>query len=417
MTKKLRRKFIAYAAISLAFLLFAILGSINIANFILVANQADGVTASLARNGGAFPDFGPGFNPGEFPGGVPGQGPGGIPDQPFAPDSPDLQSSVRYFTVSFPTADAPVLVASKMYNIEQETAFKWAKEAYASQKATGWKATYYRFRSYRYNNVDYVSFIDQSRELAPSYNVLNASIVGGLSGLAVSILLLLPLSKWMIKPTEEAWRKQKRFVSDASHELKTPLSIISANNELSELTYGENEQTKAIGKQVKTMNRLVKNLNALAKLEEGETLGKTDLDLSSIIAEISSGFAYKNKEGKTFETDIEENIHFQGEEAHIRTLYSTVLDNAFKYGLTSIKLSLHKEGDRIVTLIDNDAHLAEDGPLDRVFERFYRSDEARASEVEGSGIGLSLAKEIVLAHHGRIYAKAQSSHFLLKIEF
>ena len=411
MTKKLRRKFIAYASVSVFFLLLLILGSINLANFILVANSADAITASLASEGGTFPDFGPGGNPGQNPGQDKG------PGRPFGPDSPDMQSSVRYFTVSFQNAEAPTLVASKIFNIDEATALSWAKETYASGKATGWKATYYRYRRYNYQNVEYISFIDQSRELSPSFNVLNASIVGGLSGIVVSFLLLIPLSKWMVKPTEEAWRKQKRFVSDASHELKTPLSIISANNELLELGNGENEQTKAIAKQVKSMNRLVKNLNALAKLEEGQTLKKVDLDLSSIVNEIASGFAYKNKEGKAFQIDIEEDIHLQGEESQIRSLYSTVLDNAFKYGLTSISLSLHKEGDRILTILDNDANLNEDGPLDRVFERFYRSDEARASEVDGSGIGLSLAKEIVLSHHGRILAKAEKGHFILKIEF
>ena len=418
MTKKLRYKFILFASGAVTLLLLLILGAINITNFALVASSSDTLTATLAEKGGKFDDFGPGgFNPDQqgTPGGDQPFNPG--PVRPDDPGSADMQGSIRYFTVQFSSDGTPTLLANRLSFFDEATAIDYAKQVHQKGYGTGWYAKYYRYRSYTYNQVDYVSFIDASRELSPSYNVLYASIGGGLGGIALSALVLIPLSKLLVKPTEEAWRKQKRFVSDASHELKTPLSIISANNEISELTYGETEQTKAISKQVKTMNKLVKNLNALAKFDEGQALNKTEIDLSSILTETANGFISQDQDKHTTSLDIQEGIAYQGDEGAMRALYQTVLENAFKYGVSTISVSLHKDDDRIVTIIDNDAEIGEDGPLDRFFERFYRSDEARASSVEGSGIGLAMAKEIVDAHKGRIFAKAENGHFILKIEF
>ena len=404
MTGKLRRKFVAYASLSVFGLLLIILSVINITNFSIVASSGDSITLNLASEGGRYNEQGQGGGP--F---TPGR-----PSRPDAPDSPDMQGSVRYFTVSFSNG-TPTIYSGRLDNVDDMTKLEWAGNVFRSNKTTGWYATYYRFRRYVNNGSDYVSFVDLSRELSPSYNVLYASIGGGLGGILLTTLILIPVSKLLVKPTEEAWRKQKRFVSDASHELKTPLSIISANNEINEIANGENEQTKAIAKQVHAMNRLVRSLNALAKLEEGETFVKTEMDLSSIAEEIASGFASKNAD-KTFDINIQEGIAYQGTEVHIRSLLQTALDNAFKYGLTQVSFSLSKAGDRILILVDNDANLSEEGQLDRVFERFYRSDEARASSTEGSGIGLSLAKEIVNAHKGRIFARSENGHFILKIE-
>ena len=409
MIAKLRRKFVLFALLSVSGLLLLILGAINIANFALVASSSDEITQSLAQRGGRFePNQ-------EGPGQQEGANNPGDPGRPDRPDSPDMQKSVRYFTVRFENGN-PVMDVQSLDLISAQDALSWAKDV-ASKGGTGWYRTYYRYRVYEKNATTYVTFIDASRELSPSYNVLTASLIGGFTGIVATFLVLIPLSKILVKPTEDAFRKQKRFVSDASHELKTPLSIISANNEIVEMTSGETEQTKAIGKQVKTMNALVKNLNALAKIDEIEKLQTTSFDISLAVNDVVGGFARKAEQKGlryNFEIDLKEN--YDGDEASLRTLFSTVVENAVKYASSHIDISFRKEGDRLVFVCRNDANGIEEGPLDMVFERFYRSPEARASGVEGSGIGLAMAKEIVTLHKGRIYAYGESGEFVLKVE-
>ncbi|MBQ9457356.1 MAG: HAMP domain-containing histidine kinase [Bacilli bacterium] len=400
MIAKLRRKFVLFALLSVSGLLAIILVGINIANFSLVASSSDSITAELAQRGGEFiPN-----NPGE----------GGNPIRPDRPDSPDMQKSMRYFTVR--VDGTPTLVTRSLDLVSDTEALTWAKEA-ATKGEVGWYRTYYRFRNYQKDGATYVTFIDASRELSPSFNVLNASLIGGGVGILATFLLLLPISKILVRPTEEAFRRQKRFVSDASHELKTPLSIISANNEIQEMVTGETEQTKAIGKQVKAMNSLVRNLNALAKIDEVETHEFAKFDLSFACSEIAEGFRKKAEaKGLSYEAHIASDLVYKGEEASIRMLFSTVIENAVKYGQSKAEISLQKEGDHVVFLATNDAEGLQEGPLEMVFERFYRSPEARASGVEGSGIGLSMAKEIVSAHKGRIFAWGEKGIFHLKVE-
>ena len=419
MTSKLRRKFYLFASLSVSALLLLILGTINIVNFSLVASQADSITQNIADGGGAFPSNEPGMlvAPGNSQQGGDAKPSGQPPARPDAPDSPDMKASVRYITLQYTETGAIVMEPTHLKLIDNATASSWA-EAVKGASQTGWHQTYYRFRKYTYNNASYVTFIDYARELSPSFHVLNGSIVGGLIGLAVTFLALIPLSKLLVKPTEEAWRKQKSFVSDASHELKTPLSIISANAEILELEYGENEQSQAIGRQNKTMNRLVKNLNALAQIEESGKPAFTTLDLSLIASEAISAIKTKAEaRGLSLLSSIQDGITLSGYEPYIRSMLGNVLDNAAKYGQTTIEFALGKKGDRILIEVKNDASGIQEGPLDMVFERFYRSPEARASAEEGSGIGLSLVKEAVALHKGRVYARGENGFFILRIEF
>ncbi len=436
MIKKLRWKLTLYATASIFFFLLIILSTINLVNFGIVADEADEITAKIANNGGVYPQGpnkeGEGAPEEEDSHPVPassdlsalssyldegsGEGEKPSPTDPGGPGDPEMAESIRYFTISFDSAGNGTIVKKKIMDetVSDSAAITWASKLTGKEK--GWTETYFRFRTYQYNNQTYVSVLYYDRELRPSYRVLNASIIGGLAGTVISFLVLIPLSSLFVKPLVASRKKQQRFISDASHELKTPLTIISANKEILEIEQGESEASKSIGKQVARLNNMVKNLNALANMDEGVKPLMGSFDLSRTCMEMLDAFqpAFEKK-GIALESEIPETHPFTGDETMIRQLLSILLDNAAKYAKTSAEFHLYVKGDRTAIKVKNDADVPE-GSLDRVFERFYRSEEARASGNEGSGIGLSLAMEIVKNCGGRISAKGENGYFIIKAE-
>ena len=426
MINKLRWKFILYAELSIFALLTVILVSINAVNFGLVASDADKITYEIALNGGSF---GPGrdhHEPGNPNESVEGDILDGrdqerpFPDIDLGPNNPEMRDSVRFFTIQIDENGIATIPTDSFHInvVSQEEAIAWGKELLGTEK--GWSHVYYRYRCYQLSNnpgYTYVTVIDQSRELSPSYRVLNASIIGSVAGLAISFLVLFFASKWFVAPLVASDKKQKRFISDASHELKTPLTIISANAELLELEHGENENITTIHNQVRRLTTIIRQLNDLAKLEE-ETLLSEKFDICAVADEAIQNFSasFKNK-NIDFQCELPEGeLIVQKNESAVRGLFSILLDNAAKYGLTHANLKIYQQESRVVIRISNDARNIEDGPMDRVFERFYRSDEARGNNIEGSGIGLSIAKAIVTKLGGRIYAKGKDGEFIIKVE-
>ena len=421
MIKKLRWKFTIYAELSIFALLAIILVSINVANFVGVASNADQITLAIANGGGQFdnrPDKGP-ETPGENQQDI--NGDAGRPDfrpDPTSPDSPETKDSTRFFTVKIDANGSASLLPSafKMNAVSDAEAIEWAKTIANNNK--GWTRTYYRYRTYQLDSdpgAKYVTVIDQGRELSPSYRVLWASIIGSAAGLGASFIVLIFTSKRFVKPLEISDKKQKRFISDASHELKTPLTIISANAELIEMESGKNEHVDAIEHQVGKLTVMIRELNELARIEELDTIA-TKINVADIAAESFDAFkpAFEGRELK-YESSIPDSIIANTNENAIRKLLSIILENASKYALSHVRFEIKEEGNRVIIVCSNDAELTDDGPMDRVFERFYRSDEMRG-KVEGSGIGLSIAKGIVERLKGRIYAKAKDGEFIIKIE-
>ena len=417
MIKKLRRKFIIFAELSIFALLAVILVSINVANFVMVANDADTITQILADNKGAFPVREGGQEGGPIPPEQTSQTPQ-FNEGPMGPRSPETKDSVRFFSIKI-NADGTATPVERGFHINavaEEEAIAWAKTL--SSKSVGWTRTYYRFRAYTPADeptTRYVTVIDQGRELSPSYRVLYASLIGSGVGLVVSLLILFFVAKQFVKPLEISDKKQRRFISDASHELKTPLTIISANAELLELEHGENENVAAIVKQVGHLTNMVRDLNDLARV--GEKTEKSKFDIATIADEMfrtfETSFQAKNIKATS---NLPTSLEFESNEGLVRKLLSIVLENASKYALSYVNFSVKSEQSRAIIICKNDANLASNGPMDKVFERFYRSDEARGSSIEGSGIGLSIAKEIVTTLNGRIYAYGEGKEFILKTE-
>lgn len=421
--KKLRLKVAGFATFSVAVLLIVILSTVNIINFTKVASEADQITQVIADNGGGFRDGN----------GAPSDGQSASQEatseqtdqtqneQPPSPDRPipggdETPYDTRFFTVTFAN-DGTLLVVDTSHIAGEEAKANAESMARAVlSKNVGWSSNF-RYRVYHESNGNtMVIFIDQTRQLEPSFTVLWTSLGVFAGGILISFGLAYVLSKWMVAPIEAANRKQRRFLADASHELKTPITIISANNEIEEITVGESEATRTIAKQVARLADMVKEINALLALQNEEDIAVAEKDLTAIVEEtlgdFSSVFASRSLK---LDKDIQENVTSKIEEGNIRKLLSILLDNATKYGKSFVKVSLSSNKDRAEIKIENDADDVPEGDLERIFERFYRSDEARASGKEGSGIGLSMAKEIVSLHRGRIRAHGHDGVFTIKV--
>lgn len=402
MIKTLQRKFIAIAMFSITIVLTIIIGSINIINYVNVGRTADARLSILADNGGQFP-FAPSHGP--------------VKDSlfPHKKISAETPFETRYFTVTL-SSDGTVVSTDteSIAAISDDDAGSYAAVLFQKGKTEGYLDCY-KYRAVSCTGADgsqttlYI-FLDCERELNTFEAFLFASIGISLAGLLLVFLLVLFFSRLMVKPVAESYEKQKRFITDASHEIKTPLTIIDANTEVLEMEYGESEWTASIRNQISRLTRLTEKLVLLSRMdEETPILTMLDFSLSDAIEETSQPFeAVAAAQQKTLICDIEPNITYHGNEAMLRQMLSLLLDNAMKYSTENgtIKLSLHTSGRNHILTVWNTAEDLTPGKLDVLFERFYRPDSSRSQTTGGHGIGLSVVKAIVNAHKGKISAKS-----------
>ena len=227
--------------------------------------------------------------------------------------------------------------------------------------------------------------------------------------IAAAFLLSFFLSGWIIRPLEAGYQKQQRFISDAGHELKTPISTISANAELLSREIGENAWLANIQYENERMSILVRQLLDLARLErKGAALEEIDLShvvLAGILP--FEGVAFER--GISLDYDIEEQVRLRADASQIGELVSILVDNAITHcspeGTVQIRLAKSKGG-AILTVSNPGTEIPED-QRDRIFEPFYRADESRSSAGTHYGLGLSIAKSVVEAHHGKIAVRCQ----------
>lgn len=279
------------------------------------------------------------------------------------------------------------------------------------------------------NNLRYIKGVDKDNEehiliicivtkdlMDSFYNTLTISCLSLSIGFVAFLLVIVLVSFYTFKPVNEAYIKQKEFIRNAGHELKTPLSVISANNEIIELINGQSDETKTIDKQIKKMNDMVKSLTMLSQLEEKQTLKeKEEFDLSYTLLD-SIGLVDKliKDSNKELKLDIKQNIKYNGNEGLIRDLFSIIIDNALKYSISKIDISLKETDKNIIFEASNDSNIKEDGDHSEYFERFYRSPIARTTN-SGSGIGLSIAKQISELHNINISCGSINSIYTIKL--
>lgn len=484
MLKKLRRKFIAIAMLSVSIVLIAIVGTINIANYISTNEALDARLKLIAGNGGTFPDLLEQKNMGvegneadsinngtstrkEPPSGKTDIQPPEDMNQADLKDnnlkdnglkendlkrhgiSPESQFDTRYFTVTINSkGDVENIDTSKIASVSSENAAEYAKKLWKSGKKGDGKSGF--AESCKYLTVDedgstmYI-FLSCQRELSTIRAYILASVGISVFGLVVVFVMIYFFSGKILKPVSESYEKQKRFITDASHEIKTPLTIIDANTEVIEMMEGENEWTSSTRKQVARLTSLTEKLVFLSRMDEEATkLEMLEFSLSDAILDTAEPFkAIARTKGKKLTIDVTDGILYTGDEKTIRQLVSILLDNAMKYSGCSnasfekgninktnlnkttqtqndcvttinpapeIEISLKPSGkNRIITVwntVDETANIKK-GRQDMLFERFYRTDTSHNSKTGGFGIGLSAAYAIVKAHKGKITAESK----------
>ena len=315
--------------------------------------------------------------------------------------------TTRYFSVLVTEDDTQVIDLDHIASVEESQALAYGQSVAERGKTCGFYGDY-RYRSVQTQDGTMVVFVDCEAELNVFYSTLAVSVLMSLAGYAAVFLLVLLSSGVVLRPVRESYEKQKQFITDASHELKTPLTIIDANVEILEMDHGESEWTESIHNQIRRLSGLTNQLVTLARMdEENGSIQKEMFDLSEAVYDTLQGF---QPVAQTRELDMQRQIAdavaYRGEESRIRQLVGILMDNATKYATqgSTIDVKLYKKGRQTVLEISNEAQGLTTGDKQELFGRFYRSDASRSSKTGGSGIGLAVAQAIVTAHKGTIRA-------------
>nr|WP_297171543.1 HAMP domain-containing sensor histidine kinase [uncultured Agathobaculum sp.] len=418
MIKRLRWKLIVACMASLTAVLVVILGGVNLMSYQKVVSDADAVLALLDANGGAFPksysEQG-GRPPWDVP---PGSAPAGQQDlfgqRSISPETP---YESRFFSVLLGVTGQVIQVdTGQIAAVNDQEAVAYARNVSVSGQSSGF------WNDYRYlvcveEQGSLIIFLDCSRSLSAFRTTLIASVLLALLGLLAVLILLLILSGRIVRPVAESYEKQKRFITDAGHELKTPLTIISADADLAEMECGENQWLSDIRHQAQRLTGLTNDLIYLSRMEEEQPqFQHIDFPLSDMIEEMAQSFqALAKSQEKEVALHIEPMLSYVGDEKAIRQLLSILLDNALKYSPAGgqLELRLEKQGRTILLSVSNPcSQPVERNKLAHLFDRFYRIDQSRSSQTGGYGLGLSIAKSIVLAHKGKIRAESADGHWL-----
>lgn len=413
--KKIRRKFIVIAMLSMFFVLSIIIAAMNYINYQKMGKNLDDVTYILEIGNGSFyesPDPSEENHAPSNPSNPQGEDPKAHNKVPEPPKSISEETpyQTRYFTVRYDASGT--IYATSVGHISAVNATQaraYAAKVYDAAPGTGF-IDVYRYRTVKSGDRVLCIFIDAEKELSTYRGSLMTSIAISAAGLFSVFLLLCLFSKLILRPVEESYRKQKQFLTDAGHELKTPLTIIDANTEVLEMEIGSSKWLDSTRNQVIRLTNMVKQFTALAKMDEAQGfLQRARFSLSRALNETVDLFIpVAASTHRTLQVSSAEDLYYVGDEEQFRQLFCLLLDNAIKYSTpdSTIELALSKHGKHLCFTISNDCEGIAKGPQDILFERFYRSDSSRNSSTGGSGIGLSIAHSIVENHKGSIHAES-----------
>lgn len=424
MIKKLQKNFIRIAALALLFVLLLVTASINGA-FLYQSNQIlnhrlNGLLHSQDKK--------PKNNASTSAGQNSQSDDADSPTHKHDKQPPEQESAFELF----PQLHNKMLQNTSGYVITTDTSYQLLDVAYCSEedeadtdaigtflasvKASGKSHGWYQTNKYQIlhdtdedgSEILRIAVLDASPSLYSILSVLLISLIVGTVLFLILLLLIVAASRRAIQPLIESYQKQNQFITDAGHELKTPLTVISANSELARMTYGDSEWFDGIDRQVQRMNKLVRELITLAKMDEQQKLDFEPFNLSDALYDVMLPFEQVlTRQEKKLIYDITDDITLKGNESSIRELISILIDNAAKYCTEqgTVHVTLHTVNNKIHLGITNDFPDAENCDFSAIFDRFYRADKSRKSD--GSyGLGLSIAKNIVEMHHGTITAKA-----------
>lgn len=401
MIKKLQRKFVLAAMLSLLIVLGLLIGLINVWNYRLMLREADDTLMLLSEmegnESGGFFFEGKGFSD------MQGAGPG-WERREFTGERP---YQARYFSVLLQTDGTAESVNLKnIVTVDRTTAVQMAEAAAKKGREKGF-ADDYRYLAAPADGGTRWIFLNRERELSTFRSFLWTSCGISLGGVVMVLLLLVLLSARIVRPIAQSYEKQKRFITDAGHELKTPITIIRADADVIEEELRDNEWLTDIRTQTDRLSSLTNDLIYLSRMEEAAKPQMIDFPLSDVVQESAQPFqSLARTQNKAFTTDVQPMLTLKGDEKSIRKLVSILLDNAMKYSPEGgeIALVLKRTGRQMRLAVTNSANGMEKGAQDRLFDRFYRADASRSTETGGFGLGLSIAKAVTEAHKGKIRA-------------
>lgn len=391
--------------LSILFVLSATLAGINISNFIAIENSASRNVQLVLEHG--FDDGPGGDLPPTPPSGEEGEQGQESSEGEMPPAMPDDRlMRENYFCVLF-DADGNVENSNyiHVFAITNEECESFARDIYNGKKNSGKKGDY-RYKKVKEGDKTKVAVLDIGQHLDQANLSMRGSIIVGLTGYLVILTLILIMSKLIIKPSEETYKKQKVFITNASHELKTPLTIISTDVEIIEMDHGQSEWTKSIKDQVMNLTQMTNQLVTSARLEEdnASSYPMEEFSVSEVAEESVEAFAasFKNK-NLEIKNSIAKDVMMNGNRYLINELFFIFFDNALKYcephGEVEIRVTKNKN--KVEIIFSNTLEKGNNINVEQLFDRFYRDPNTK---VVGTGIGLSISKQIVELHKGKISA-------------
>lgn len=379
----LRRKFVAITAVCTGLVFVLIFCGIFYSARLQLSGSMDMLTDVIAAGGGDFPAS-------------ENAAAGDVPERPFA---------AVFFTVRTDESGRAVSInTDNNTHVSEEEAAELAEEAMNEGEERGWILDY-RYRVTETEDGKLIVFVNGETNRQMTTKLLEAVFFVLAGSFCLIIFLIIIFSKKAAGPAAESYEKQKQFVTDAGHELKTPLTLILSNVDIVEAESGKSEWLDDIRSEGERMGTLINRLITLSKMDEdGGGISMEEFSLSDTAGEAVSEFSpLAEEKGKRIETDIEPSVTCRGDEELIRQLIYILLDNAVKYGDEggTVRASVFRKGRRPVLTVENPYPYEEGENLEKFFDRFYRADKARTFD-GGFGIGLSIAKAIAENHGGDV---------------
>ncbi len=400
MIRHFRKQFIAFSTCALLLVIVTIVGSISSITYFRAHQEVNSVLRILSDNKGEMPAR-------------------MIPNQPQLFSQPHFTREslyqYRYFSATLNRQNKRMTIQDDhILSVSPGEIQKLTQRVLKRQRTQGrvfYKQTVYAYRVKNNGEKSNVVFLDESLMLTKAREVTYLGIFLGTISLLLYTVVLVLFSNSAIRPIIQAEKRQKEFIKNAGHELKTPLSVISANTEMQELLNGENDLTKSTKEQVGRLTKLINYFVSLARLQEQPQMILSVVDASQITNQVADNF--KNvilQDGKHFKKSVTSGLAVRANEHYFYELVSILLDNANKYcdphGDVFLNLKLGKRKKNVILSVTNSFVDGKDVDYNRFFERFYREDKARtvSKKKSGYGIGLSMAQSIVKSFGGQIKA-------------
>lgn len=393
--RKLGRKFLAVALLSLFLTMFLMGLLVNAAILIVNGSMNENLCLYIVENEGEMPALSD----------------EALQRGKYRDLSRESIFSTRYFAVIYrETGDVEDVINSHIAYVDVSRMLELTESARGKWLSRGYAHGYY----YHFDQLDdgrsIAVFIDVNNQLDNMRTVMVATLGIALIGVVIMFLLLRPLSRRVMRSEASNSRRQQEFITNAGHELKTPLAVIRANTEVTEMLSGETEWTRSTMQQVDKMDALVKNFVQMAKSGEQEEKGVlAQIDAGAVVAEAAESFrSVAMQNGIDLVCDAPEGISMRADDEKLRQLTGLLVDNAVKYcdPNGTVRVSVQREKKYVRLVVSNDYAAGKDVDTSRFFDRFYREDQAHTGggEKSGYGIGLSIAEDLCARYNGSIRA-------------